>query len=754
MRRACAALTATLALAAVALPSAVLLAVPRASIASTDTTASTTGTVSTADTVSSSQVSGSPVSLIITGLSPRWATPTATVTVTGTVTNDSNQPITDLAVQLDTSSQPVGSLAQLQSDLSGQFPLAGSALSGPPRLLASPLRPGSSASWSISFPAQAAGMTAFGVYPLTAQVGAEFGSSLGSTLGYANTFLPYVPAGHGRYASTRPASEKIAWVWPLIDTPLTALPGQRDCSGGQVSRLQASLAGGRLDGLLSAGTSYARTDSLTWAIDPALLTDASALSACTSVAPGTSRVAAAWLKRLRTATSGEPLFVTPYGDVSLALVQGHSLDVGRAFTLGRQAAHTILQRDVTPSGTAVQVAGIAWPPDGMAGYSTVENLATDGVQTVLLDSSKVTSGPGSAFLAADGEAGGYMRVLLYSDALARVLGGATGAAGSGFDAAQAFLAETALMAAQQPGQSIVVAPPQRWQPPSGLADAVLSETASAPWLKPVTLTSLEAHLTGKNSLQLPDSGDAGSFGRSVTSELDVVDQDVAEIASIRVGYSADLYQAVAALESSAWRHGSRAQQLARLDALDKLLRKQERDILIVTDSRVTLGGLKGNVPVLIDNRLNDPVSVRLQLSWRQPPAGGIRVQQQPQGVITVAANSQQAVRIHVQATQVGATTITMRLLSRRYSALPSPAASVTVQATEFGTLAMIILACALGVFVIASAVRAIRRGRPAPPGDTGNTGDSDDRRASRDGPEPDTVVGERTELGTAGTSGL
>jgi len=733
LRRARAALTALLALAVVVLP----------------------GAASWASPASSGQQGGSPVSLAITGMTPRWATPTARITVSGTVTNDSKQQITDLAVQLYTSNQPVGSLAQLQSAISGQTPLADSALSGGPQLLASPLRPGGSASWSISFAAQAAGLTAFGVYPLTIQLGAEVGGSLDTTLSSASTFLPYVPASRGSYAKTRPAAEQIAWVWPLIGTPLTGLPGLPDCTGSQVSQLDASLApGGRLNGLLAAGSSYGRADSITWAVDPALLTDANALSACSGGTSKAAKASAAWLTRLRAATSGQPLFVTPYADVSLALIwQGHSGDVERAFRLGRQVAQAILQRDVSPSGTGPQTAGIAWPPDGTAGYSTAENLATNGVQTVLLDDSKVGGRSGSAFVVADGEAGGYMRVLLYSDALARVLSGVTSAAGSSFAAGQAFLAETAVMAAQDPGQPIVVAPPQRWRPPSSLADAVLSATATAPWLKPVTVTSLVNHLTGKDPLQLPDGADAGSFSHSVIQELNLVDQEVAELEGVSASDNPDPYEAVATLESSAWRHGSRAEQLARLDRLAAALSKQERDVLIVTGGRVTLGGLKGTIPVVVDNKLDYPVTVRLQLSWRQPPGGGIRVQQPP-GAITLAAKSQQTVHIHVQATQVGATTITMRLLSPHYAPLPSPAASVTVQATQFGTLAMIILAGALGVFVIASAVRAIRRGRPAPPGDAGTGGNSDDKPGGHDEPRRDTVVRERTELGTAGTSGL
>ena len=53
----------------------------------------------------------------------------------------------------------------------------------------------------------------------------------------------------------------------------------------------------------------------------------------------------------------------------------------------------------------------------------------------------------------------------------------------------------------------------------------------------------------------------------------------------------------------------------------------------------------------------------------------------------------------------------MRLASPRPAAVVI-AARMTIQATQVGVLGMIIFACALGVFLIASAARAVRRGRP------------------------------------------
>ena len=122
------------------------------------------------------------------------------------------------------------------------------------------------------------------------------------------------------------------------------------------------------------------------------------------------------------------------------------------------------------------------------------------------------------------------------------------------------------------------------------------------------------------------------------------------------------------------------------------------------------------------------------------------------------AKGQEPVRIRVEAAQTGSTLLSVRLLTRQFAPLPSSGAdqSVTVQATQFGNVAMIILAAVLGLFVIASAIRGARRRDLPPPGDSGAAGppDPDAAQGSAIQPEPDTVVPERSELGTAGTSGL
>jgi hypothetical protein len=704
----------------------------------------------------------SPVILSITGMSPAWAKPGATVAVSGTVRNDSRTTFSHLSVQLDFAGTAVSGLTALEQDVAASTaPLAFNQVSGHVSQPASVLRPGQVSSWSVSFPADELRMTAFGVYPLTAQVD----SAAGQLLSYSNTFLPYVPASRGAYAKSVPARQRIAWLWPMMDVPLTSLPGLPDCSGSQVDALGASMAaGGRLDQLLGVGAAYSAADKLTWAIDPALLEDASALAGCGPAAH--PHAAATWLSQLKKATAGQQLFVTPYGNVSLALItQRRTQDVSGsagspgAFALGRQVASQLLDRNVGPTAAALRAGGTAtdWPPDDVS-VAILENLIeTDGIGTVVLPSSSVSGAPGTAFTV-QGITQYQVKVLLSASPLTQLLSTASARPRLGFSTSQAFLAETALMAGQGSADPIVVAPPQHpgsWQPSASLASTLLMYTRSAPWLTPVSLSSLAATATKSDpNLTMTAGGDSGSFSRAVLHELNVVGNDVTAVTNIAAGSApgTEASMALAGLESANWPAHDQIARLAGLTALADSLQGQQNDIRIVADSRVTLGGLKGNMPVVIDNTLPYPVEVKLDPTFAQPPGGGVTVTQKPKGFFMVQARHQVTTTLHVEATQVGSTTITLQLLNQAGQPLPDTE-RVVVQATQFGTFAMIILAAALGLFVIASGARAVRRGRPAPPDSSEDAGQPEEIGGSQQAPEPDTVVPEPSELGAAGWSG-
>jgi hypothetical protein len=82
----------------------------------------------------------------------------------------------------------------------------------------------------------------------------------------------------------------------------------------------------------------------------------------------------------------------------------------------------------------------------------------------------------------------------------------------------------------------------------------------------------------------------------------------------------------------------------------------------------------------------------------------------------------------VTATGVGSTALTLRLLTPSGVPIPGTTASVTIQATHYGTLALVIIAGVLGAFMISSGVRTFRRRgrRPQHGAGRGDQGSSPD----------------------------
>jgi hypothetical protein len=232
--------------------------------------------------------------------------------------------------------------------------------------------------------------------------------------------------------------------------------------------------------------------------------------------------------------------------------------------------------------------------------------------------------------------------------------------------------------------------------------------------------------------------------------LRTLDRQITDLQGIQAYPNANLWLGAATIESSAWDGGSAGNRTALLGTVESYFGKQVNSVEIIADRRVTLGGLKGSVPVSIYNKLDYAVQVKLKIS----ADSGLRVSQTPANLIMVPAHREQRVELHIQTSQVGSASITLRLLSAANQALPAKTITMTVQATQLGVLAMIILAVALGVFLIASAARAVHRSRTASGGDTGARPATAEGEAEPNASQADTVEGERTELKAAGQPGL
>jgi hypothetical protein len=694
------------------------------------------------------------VSVAITSLNPDIARPGQPVTVSGTVSNATTATVSGLSVQLRSSGTPLTSRGDLTNYSSGNLPVD-SPVAGAVEQLPGTLGPGATETWTVTLSAHELGLTGFGVYPLAAEVDTASG-----TLDTDRSFLPFWPA-----KSPLAGPLQISWVWPVIDSPRQAA-----CRALLDNSLAASVApGGRLAGLLAAGsTATASSAGLTWAIDPGLLASVRAMTQAyrvggNAVCAGTasepaSAAARAWLAGLRSVTARQDFFVTPYDDVDAAALthQGMDSDLSFAFTDGRTVARAILGSAQRPTIAATGTGGIAWPADGAADYGVLGSLAVNKIGTVILDStvmpplSQVSYTPSAATRTPDG-VGADLNVALADDTLTQIVGsapaatsarsatGQAAAAGASFGTEQRFLAETAMIAAEAPAvrRSIVVAPPRQWNPAPGVASALLAETVSAPWLSPVSLANLVTadSTVGQVPRQQPPQ-QLISNGELSASLLRQVQQVAAQLrlegSILNPPDTSYLADAIAAVESSAWR-GAGARQASRLlTRVSGYLAAREHLVSIIDASQVTLGGQSGSVPVSISNNLGLAVTVRLDV--RAPGDGRITILPYTK-TVTIAAHEQRTIAVRVKAAAAGTSTLRLSLLTPAGVPLPYATSTLTVDATHFGTLALVIIGIALAVIAAAAAGRAFRRGG-GPRGGTGPAAPGGGPVDDAPGPDP------------------
>ena len=682
--------------------------------------------------------------IAITSLSPPIAAPKGKVVVSGIVANPTSAALQGLTIQLWSSGVRLSSRSAMNVYLNAESSSGlDTQVLGAPLTLPGRVQPHGTEQWTLTLDVGQVGIRNFGVYPLAAQL-----SSAGAVVDVARTFLPFWP---GKHAARTVKPLTIGWVWPLIDTPQRGA-----CPALLSNELAGSVApNGRLNTLLEAGRSAdGRHAALTWAIDPALLSDVSVMKQPYKISTRgdcsggktkpASGPAAAWLSGVKDLAGEQDFFVTPYADVDMAAMAHHGMggELTAAFADGQAAAKRLLGRSErsTPASPGV----VAWPAGGVADYGVLEELAAQQrVQAMIMDSklmppaTKVGYTP-TAVTTTPNRFGGLMHVLLSDHQITQILSlrrsqipgvmPGPSAMPSGvrtqvrqaaeFAKEQWFLAETAMIAAEPAGMSraLVAAPPRRWDPSLSLADALLNETATAPWLRPATLASIVADGPAPGSprrrappLNHVSRGElTGSLLRQVrglVAQVHLLDSILTE------GGQGYLSTAVDAVESSAWRGGRRAQRPAVQLLHHELafVSGKLAQVRIVTSGRVTLGGKAGDVPVSVRNNL--PHAVMVQVRARVSADDQVTIAPYKR-LVRVPGKSSVPVRIPVRAAAAGSKTLTLWLATPEGAALPGKPTTLTVTATHFGTLAIVIISVALVVFVLSAAGRAIRRGGP------------------------------------------
>jgi hypothetical protein len=685
-----------------------------------------------------------PARITLSAVSPDLVTATATVRVTGSITNTGDQLLDDVSVRLRAVGGRLGTRADVVSWLSGDDPRVGVPLT-PTADLTAPLGPGASAGFTLEVPATRLGLGAspFGVYPVAVDARARPDGGARDQVAFTRTTLQWQPA------TKQYAEQQIAWLVPFT------LPD----TGPDVRLRPADVAaavgpGSRLRHVLDA----ASAPGVVWAVDPQLLAilqevatastgqptgtatespspttpssgsptspaQAATPSESTTSAPGSSPaptsatdtaaqvVVRDYLRALRAAAAGRDVIELPYADTDLQPVS----DAG--------AMQLVDAARAAGAGTITEVLGVAprtdvaWPADGYASDRLVTDLASRGMQTLVLDARTRPLTEALSYttdarteLAAGSSAVLFDPVLSSLAARVRPDRAATRAR---------FLAETAAATTERPGLSrrLLVALPRSVDPhPAAFRDLVTS-AAAVPWLAPISWGQLAAPLGTRGDTSALPRREAAP--RAVRGRPGVMQPDVARTIALRgrlsalgevvddpVRTTAHLQRTTLALVSARWR-GHRTElgrrQSVEDTAIDALVRQ-----LRVLPTTITFLRSSGELQLTVSNDLPEAVhGVRLRVVAPSPRLVVSREVSEP---LDLPAGSRASVRVPVRALASGQVDLQAQLVAPSGAPI-GQTEHVKVRVRPTDSWVLTVGGAVAGLVVVVGLVRALRRPR-------------------------------------------
>ncbi|MEW2356114.1 DUF6049 family protein [Spirillospora sp. NPDC029432] len=665
------------------------------------------------------------VTLALGTVTPKTAEATGAkskITVTGAVRNVSGQALPGVTVRLRTSAHRMSSRTELAQFAAGQP----ARLSGAPasRPLPQAGAAGGSASFSLSTTTAAIGLRQFGVYPIGVEVLNQYGQALAGV----TTFVTFMPRG----TQVKPLS--VAWVWPLMSRQHRAADDTF-----LDDRLAAEISPqGRLGGLVGAAAGT-RTP-LTWSIDPALMDDVHTMAsgAYTVKPPKTERgtrkekspAAETWLNALRTASKDDPYFTVPYADPDAVALVRHKMQNHLGIAYGNTGvAGQVLRRQPN--------AQVAWPPSGMAGPGTLDQMAKLGRlgNGPFLMSSAAFADPAQGYTPSATTSlptsEGAKRAVVYDETLNKIVSADTRSPGAAVLAEQRFLAETAMISAEAPtlARSLVVVPDRRWNPSPAFAKNLLNHTGSSAWMRTTELAKVAAATPQERVYRgYPDSMEAYELGERYLREVARISRSAARFGSVMAEpITMNYRRAVLRAESSAWRGKSRYRQaVAARGSLDDRLDADMGRVTVIPPEkdRVSLAGDSGKFPITIVNGLpNQTIEVRLEVVSENTARLQVGEVDDEDKLITLGPGQKRSRWIPVQAAGNGDVRVQARLKSSDGRTF-GEATYIKVRTTGYGQLALLITGGGLAVLFVGVGVRAIRarRRRKAEAAGDGSTG--------------------------------
>ncbi|MEU6588702.1 DUF6049 family protein [Streptomyces sp. NPDC046881] len=680
------------------------------------------------------------VSVSLDSLSPNAPTDGDTLTVSGTVTNNGKQAVTDAHVGLRvgpplTTRSAIDSVARHSDETQGS---TGTDVGDKYEENFDKLPPGVAEHFTISVPMDKLDLGEDGVY--------EFGVTLsGQTsaqpwdqvLGIQRTFLPW-------QSSDADTKTKTTFLWPLISTVhMTAKTGAGELQTPEFldDDLAEDLApGGRLARMVELGKDL----DVTWVIDPDLLASVDAMAAGNyrlqgpdgTSTPGSREhqtVAKQWLAGLQKAVAGKEVVALPFGDPDLASLAHRGTSVTGSLSHLKDASDvaaitvkTVLH--VTPS------TDFAWPVDGAVDPSIMKVATSAGADRVIARSDSLQETAGLPYTpSAARPVGGGTTAVVADARLSTAFEDDLTKAGSATLAVQRFLAQSLELNTQTDKQRSIVVAPQR-TPTASQAQAMataLKALQGGTWSQFQNLTAA--------AKDKPDPGattripSRSAYPSSLRREelprtaFEQIARTQDKLDRFRVVLSnqsrvvTPFGRAINREMSTSWR-GRGDEAGSYRDGVEAWVDDLADQVKLIDKSETKLSGRSATIPVTVQNNLVQPVGhLVLRLTSTMPTRLKIGGKAYSEQRVDISGGHSQSVKFTTSANANGRVTVLAQLFTEDGQPY-GDAVSFDVKVTEVTPTVMLVIGGGVLLLVLAGFRMYTQRKRAAA------------RQAEEDGP--------------------
>ncbi len=692
------------------------------------------------------------VDVSITSLTPTAPKKSDTLTVSGTVTNDTKGTVSGARVGLRVGPTMNGrSAIDTTAHRTGYTEgLDGTEIDRKYAKKIGKLPAGTSRDFSLSIPVDQLHLGENGVYQLGVSLtGGTSHQPWPQVLGIERTFLPW---------QSGPSQKKsqLTYLWPLISATHVTARTDNDEDRTPIfrdDRLAKELApGGRLQQMVALGKNL----PITWVIDPDLLATVDAMTKNYEVQNPSGKgtraghgqtVAKQWLDALQKAVEGKQVVALPFADPDLASLAHRGKNVTGALSHLQGATELASTTVETILGVRPRT-DFAWPVEGAVDSSIVDVATSAGAHNVIArsDSLRETGGLSYTPTAARQIGGGNTAVV--SDArLSTAFTGDMSKAENSTLAIQRFLAQSQMINLQAPDKqrSIVVAPQRTPTTSQAQAMAAALEGLSGQWTQPLSLGQAAKAKPDPNATQRVPS--ARSYPRALRArelpieafnsiqETQKTLDNFEPILTAKYRVVTPFGNAIRREMSTSWRSEAQNATGFRHD-VQTYLSGLTNKVRLVPKSNMTLSGRSATVPVTVQNNLVQSVELRLVLRSQQ----GNRLAVGDPQLVNVEGGHSQSVKFGTTANANGPVWVSAQL----YTPDGQPYGDemmFEVNVTEITSTVILVIAGGVLLLVLAGVRIYIQRKRAAARGGE-DGGDGEDAEEAHGQDEDDSEAPE------------